>query len=189
MQKVAYRLAHNKLTINTGFDLELLKIDFDLNLTGFANEELDFSSEFSNRLLNRKGSNSDEWGKCEARCEPGQTWQLGRHKLHCGDSTNLGVVKKLLHNVTLDNLLIWSDPPYGITCQHKDGSIGAGSAKYPSKKYPVIVGDKTTDAAIASFELCQKLLPSATQIWWGANHYSGSCLSAIQYRIMEYINV
>ncbi|MFM6311308.1 MAG: hypothetical protein ACKPGB_24200, partial [Dolichospermum sp.] len=47
-QKVAYRLAHNKLTMNTGFDFELLKIDFeflqdegfDLDLTGFNELEL-----------------------------------------------------------------------------------------------------------------------------------------------------
>ncbi|MFM5957580.1 MAG: hypothetical protein ACKOQ2_10535, partial [Dolichospermum sp.] len=47
-QKVAYRLAHNKLTMNTGFDFELLKIDFEflqdegfnLDLTGFNELEL-----------------------------------------------------------------------------------------------------------------------------------------------------
>jgi ParB-like chromosome segregation protein Spo0J len=49
-QKVAYRLAHNKLTMNTGFDPEMLKIDFeflqdsefDLGLTGFGELELSF---------------------------------------------------------------------------------------------------------------------------------------------------
>ncbi|MFM6067434.1 MAG: ParB/Srx family N-terminal domain-containing protein [Sphaerospermopsis kisseleviana] len=47
-QKVAYRIAHNKLTINSDFDLELLKLDmdflsemdFDLGLTGFDSEDL-----------------------------------------------------------------------------------------------------------------------------------------------------
>ncbi len=49
-QKVAYRLAHNKLTMNTGFDPEMLKLDFeflqdsefDLGLTGFGELELSF---------------------------------------------------------------------------------------------------------------------------------------------------
>jgi ParB-like chromosome segregation protein Spo0J len=49
-QKVAYRLAHNKLTMNTGFDPEMLKIDFEflqdsdfeLSLTGFGELELSF---------------------------------------------------------------------------------------------------------------------------------------------------
>jgi ParB-like chromosome segregation protein Spo0J len=52
-QKVAYRLAHNKLTMNTGFDPELLKIDFeflqssgfDLEITGFTELELSFLDE------------------------------------------------------------------------------------------------------------------------------------------------
>ena len=47
-QKIAYRVAHNKLTMNTDFDPDLLKIDmdflnemsFDLTLTGFASEDL-----------------------------------------------------------------------------------------------------------------------------------------------------
>ena len=52
-QKVAYRVAHNKLTMNTGYDPELLKIDFeflqdqgfDLGLTGFGEFELSFLNE------------------------------------------------------------------------------------------------------------------------------------------------
>ncbi len=48
-QKVAYRIAHNKLTINTEFDPEALKLDFDilgdfdfdLNLTGFDAAEIE----------------------------------------------------------------------------------------------------------------------------------------------------
>ena len=50
-QKVAYRLAHNKLTMNTAFDLDLLQEDFDflrgedfnLELTGFSAEELELN--------------------------------------------------------------------------------------------------------------------------------------------------
>jgi ParB-like chromosome segregation protein Spo0J len=52
-QKVAYRLAHNKLTMNTGFDPDMLKLDFqflqdegfDWDLTGFGELELSFLDE------------------------------------------------------------------------------------------------------------------------------------------------
>lgn len=52
-QKVAYRLAHNKLTMNTGFDPDMLKLDFeflqdegfDLDSTGFGELELSFLDE------------------------------------------------------------------------------------------------------------------------------------------------
>lgn len=47
-QKTAYIIAHNKLTINSGFDLDLLKVefskldemDYDLDLTGFSEIEI-----------------------------------------------------------------------------------------------------------------------------------------------------
>lgn len=52
-QKVAYRNGHNKLTMNSGFDPEMLKLDFeflqdegfDLELTGFSGLELSFLDE------------------------------------------------------------------------------------------------------------------------------------------------
>ncbi|MBO3462964.1 ParB/Srx family N-terminal domain-containing protein [Aetokthonos hydrillicola Thurmond2011] len=135
-QKIAYRLTHNKLTINTGFDSELLKadfdilndLDFDLNLAGFDAEEIELLEENENTKLfgsSSKGG-SDEWDKPEARCELGQIWQLGRHRLLVGDSTDQLNVKRLLEEQQPS--LIWSDPPYGMKCQHKDGAIGGGGA-------------------------------------------------------------
>ncbi len=67
--------------------------------------------------------------------------------------------------------LIWSDPPYGIKCQKKNGTIGGSSGEIHSKKYPHIAGDGSTETAISSFNLCQELFPTAVQVWWGANHY------------------
>ena len=59
-QKVAYRLAHNKLTMNTGFDPDMLKLDFeflqdsefDLGLTGFGELELSFLDEQEEEEIN-----------------------------------------------------------------------------------------------------------------------------------------
>ena len=59
-QKVAYRLAHNKLTMNTGFDPDMLKLDFeflqdsdfDLGLTGFGELELSFLDEEEEEEIN-----------------------------------------------------------------------------------------------------------------------------------------
>lgn len=42
----------------------------------------------------------------------GDLWQLGRHRLLCGDCTNEGDVSRLLDNHTIDAVL--TDPPYGI---------------------------------------------------------------------------
>jgi hypothetical protein len=59
-QKVAYRLAHNKLTMNTGFDPDMLKLDFeflqdsdfDLGLTGFGELELSFLDDEPEKEVN-----------------------------------------------------------------------------------------------------------------------------------------
>lgn len=70
-QKVAYRLAHNKLTMNTGFDPDMLKLDFeflqdegfDLDLTGFGELELSFldeqEEEEANELYSPKSSTQE----------------------------------------------------------------------------------------------------------------------------------
>lgn len=63
---------------------------------------------------------------------------------------------RLLDGRTPD--LVWSDPPYGMKCQGKNGRIGSGN-KTRAKPYPIIAGDETTDVAIASFNLCQQLFP------------------------------
>lgn len=122
-------------------------------------------------------------GSVLVRVQPGETWQLGRHRLCCGSSLDESVIKGLLLGAGQPGL-IWSDPPYGIKIQNKDGRIGGGSKGKVStfsrgrpvdaeaRAYPIIAGDDTTDTAIAAFRLCQRLFPKAAQIWWGANHYS-----------------
>lgn len=46
------------------------------------------------------------------RCNPGDIWQLGEHRLMCGDSTDLETVKALMGGTTADLLL--TDPPYNL---------------------------------------------------------------------------
>ena len=110
-QRRAYTLAHNQLTMNTGFDidtlteeLENLSIDMsefgfeDINKEDFNIEEDDFDFEEEERP--------------EAKTKRGEIYKLGDHILMCGDSTNPDDVEKLIGNNEID--LIVTDPPYNV---------------------------------------------------------------------------
>lgn len=52
------------------------------------------------------------------RCKPGDVWQLGEHRLTCGDSTDLEVVTRLMGGVKAD--MVFTDPPYGVAIGDKN---------------------------------------------------------------------
>jgi DNA modification methylase len=119
-QKKAYILADNRIAENAGWDEELLKLElaelqdaeFNLDLMGFGDEELD-------RLLDghveQAGLTEDD-AVPEAPAEPvsrtGDLWILGQHRLLCGDSTVLSDVERLMDGQLAD--MAFTDPPYNV---------------------------------------------------------------------------
>lgn len=123
MQKKAYIIAHNKLTLNTGFDEELLRKEFqamqeqavDLELTGFTYDEL-------NKLFGEdrlKEDNYEPITEIDPYSQPGDIWILGKHKIICGDSTEEETYSKLFMNEKAQ--LTVTDPPYNVNYEGKDG--------------------------------------------------------------------
>jgi DNA modification methylase len=118
-QKKAYVIADNKLALNAGWDLELLKLeieglkelDFDITLLGFDDDGL-------NELLtpDQVEGLTDEDAVPEPPKEPitklGDVWILGNHRLMCGDSTSIDAVEKLMYGQKAD--MVFTDPPYGV---------------------------------------------------------------------------
>lgn len=100
--------------------------------------------------------------------ELGVVYQLGRHRVMCGDSTDFGATTDLLDGKTID--LIFSDPPYGIDVVNND-MVGADFGVAKKGKYSKVVNDDTTDSAqnfyIVVKELCDKI------ILWGGNYFVG----------------
>ena len=59
--------------------------------------------------------NSDE---IHVRCKPGDIWELGEHRLMCGDSVDLQQVKALMGGARAD--MVFTDPPYGVAIGDKN---------------------------------------------------------------------
>lgn len=113
-QVKAYRLADNKTGELTDWDMGLLDdelgdiADIDMSDFGF---DLDIPKDDEEV----QEDDFDDEVPEEPKSKLGQVYQLGRHRLMCGDSTNPEMVKKLLGGVKADLLL--TDPPYGIDYQ------------------------------------------------------------------------
>lgn len=126
-QKRAYILADNKLSLNAGWDAEMLAVelselqndDFDLSLIGFDENEL--ADLFADDEKKAKDDNFDLSAALEkaAFVEKGDIWTVGRHCLMCGDATNSNDVTRLMGGKKAN--LIVTDPPYGVSFKSSDG--------------------------------------------------------------------
>jgi len=127
-QKKAYIIADNRLALNAGWDNKMLTIELnDLLADGFALELLGFDPKELNALLEPEMVEglTDEDAVPDVPDEPktklGDIYQLGNHRLMCGDSTSIDAVDKLMNGQKAD--MIFTDPPYGIGYEydeHKD---------------------------------------------------------------------
>ena len=94
----------------------------------------------------------------------GDMWQIGKHKILCGDSSDIKNLEHLIQGEQIECVL--TDPPYGINLD-TDYSAGGG------KKYrPVLGDDSPFDASfyVNYFNTC------AEQFWFGANYYQRTIL-------------
>ena len=119
-QKKAYILAHNKLTMNTGFDLDILNeelsdiIDFDMSDFGFIDEKKDVLEEEPDP----EDDNFDGAVPTITRIKRGQIYRLGKHRLMCGDSTDADDVSALMDRERAS--LFLTDPPYNVAIGDKN---------------------------------------------------------------------
>ena len=125
-QKKAYIIAHNKLTMNSGFDLDILKEELksiedliDTTITGFNIEELDDLLQTTEQEVYE--DDPDVTLPEKPKSQDGDIWQLGQHRLICGDSTKQETYIKLLGNDSVD--LVVTDPPYNVDYGSKAESI------------------------------------------------------------------
>jgi len=126
-QKRAYVIGDNRLALDGGWDEELLALElaelsesgYDLALTGFDDSEIE-------RLLASDLDEQDEAESADAESDtgddipettehpvsrPGDVWQLGVHRVICGDAADASVVATLMAGEKA--VLCFTSPPYG----------------------------------------------------------------------------
>ena len=127
-QRRAYIIADNKLSLNAGWDEDMLAIelselqgaDFDLDLLGFDESELVSIFEDDKEVEDDDFDVEEELNKpCFSKA--GDIWTLGRHRLICGDSTKEETYKRLMDGKRAN--LVVTDPPYNVNYEGSAGKI------------------------------------------------------------------
>jgi DNA modification methylase len=100
----------------------------------------------------------------------GEIYQLGRHRVMCGNSTESSDVLTLIDGSKID--MVYTDPPYGINekgDRSNRGGLGKGDLA-KAKKYDDFIDD-SIEYAVQAFEIVSGL-EIKRQVWWGANYYA-----------------
>ena len=120
-QRRAYVIADNRLALNAGWDDAMLALEmrdlmdegYDVGLTGFDMKEID---ELLAGLDATPQGHTDPDAapavQAEAITQQGDVWLLGRHRVMCGDSTNIDAVEKLMEGNRAE--FCFTSPPYNL---------------------------------------------------------------------------
>lgn len=146
-QAAAFRLADNKTAELAEWDddklaeeIEALK-NFEIDLSDFGFDLSEFE-EAAPEVVEVDELSEEEMAEIVPRMKAGEIWQLGRHRLMCGDSTEKADVLKLFNGAQAD--MVFTDPPYGVNVEG-------------GKNNNTIAGDLTQTAIPFSFEICTEV--------------------------------
>ena len=182
-QRRAFVHADNLLS-QSGTDEDVLRAEmqalraagFDVAITGFDPAGLVIGEDDETAPEIREDDYDGDVPE-EPRTKRGQIWQLGRHRLMCGDSTSAEDVAELMGGRHIN--LVLTDPPYGISVVQGSkvggggplhfGKVGGGKI-VESTTYMEIKGDDTTDTARDNYGIIREM--SDNQIIFGGNYFT-----------------
>jgi DNA modification methylase len=178
-QRRAYILADNRLAeIGGGWDLDMLAAEMDaLGEVEIDVGELGFDEAFLS-LMDLPETESDvdaeaQIDKAEELCakwgvKTGQLWQLGDHRLLCGDSTKAEDVERCLGGVV--PLLMVTDPPYGV--EYEGGAAN-------ERKREKLAGDESADLYGPALAIASEYMPVGAWYVWHASRCAAPVYAAI----------
>lgn len=139
-------------------------------------EELGFGDLMPEVELDVKEDDYEEPEDLPIKVKLGEVWQLGKHRLMCGDSTKIEDVEKLMNGEKAD--MVFTDPPYGmfLNADFSDMKNHLDFAKEKGftggRKYKNVIGDNEDfnpdfiNTIFSIFGYCKEIM------LWGANYYS-----------------
>lgn len=144
----AFRLADNKTAEMADWDFDLLEMEFneidpelfDMSDFGFFQDE----EQEDKAPTEVTEDDFDETTVTEAVCKRGQIWQLGDHRLMCGDSTSAEDVARLMNGEKAD--MVFTDPPYGVAIGDKNATLN--SVQPSGRCCTNIAGDTMTETEL-----------------------------------------
>ena len=170
----AFRLADNKVSEKAEWNFELLQeelADLDIDMSDFG-FDIDLDIDEEKEIIEDDVPEVPE----EPKAKLGDIYQLGNHRLMCGDSTSEEDVAKLMNGVKAD--MVFTDPPYGMNLDTDWSSAKSKDKFYQEKKcnghgnkYEKIIGDnddfkdELVTTIFNNFDYCKEIFV------WGADYY------------------
>ena len=160
-QVKALRIVDNKSN-ESEWDFDILTDELaELDLSGF---DFDFGidgEEEETEIVEDEAPEVDE--DAEPITKLGDIWQLGRHRLMCGDSTDKETVQALIDGASID--MVFTDPPYNVAFNGRSG------------KFNVIENDDLADDDFDNFisavcDVIKFIAPKHYYVWCNWKFYS-----------------
>jgi DNA modification methylase len=152
-------------------DIGDLGPDFDIDLLGIKDFEIEPADKY--------GGDPDEVpeAKAEAVSKLGDVYELGEHKLLCGDCTDRTNVDQLMDGAKVD--MVFTDPPYGMNLDtnYKSGwkskweTSGLSGKERQMKDHAAVTGDNKPFDFETYYAMTKEV---KEQFWWGADYYCQS---------------
>lgn len=144
-QKRAYVLADNQIALNSTWDEEILArelkalseidLDFEIEATGFSIAEIDGLIDAPEPVEEGDPREDILPERTVSRAQVGDIWQLGEHRLICGNSLEPEVIDQLMDGQMAT--MVFTDPPYNVPI---DGHVG-GKGKVKHEEFAMASGE------------------------------------------------
>jgi DNA modification methylase len=174
-KKRALLLADNKIAESAGWDRERLAIELpelaelliaeslDISITGFEPVEIDtLVSDFEESATDPADDIQADWLSLAPVSQPGDVWQLGPHRLLCGDARDPVNLDRLLGDEQA--AMAFLDPPYNVKIA---SVVGRGRTKH--SEFAMASGEMSRQEFVGF--LSESLGNAATHSCAGAVHY------------------